>query len=362
MGTSPSSPTPLLKFDNLLSLQATYLTLPQQTVRLTDLLSQNDDRRTLSMSAASSLFRGKLTGEGELAFSPPGSHTMEGRGDPRRRLMRLGVTGTKGRFRYGLNFRDAGKAVTVAPDQAMREVWGEWHLGIARLRTAIGETWNNVEKDPLRARVAQTYERITVALARPSWPELSLSYGRIAVASSLEPAGVIPVRQGIDALESAVAYAEADWNARASATYLSTSDLFTSGLQTVGIAYALMGTYRPNPQLTIIPSVSLRDDLRRWSRIHVNSRAASLSVTYTPGPHFALTTATMYGTTVSSDRLVDLTTFTTKSTFTWTALSIARFQTSISLEASHRLSQDPVNPALSVEDTAGFIRLQLAGS
>jgi hypothetical protein len=123
-----------------------------------------------------------------------------------------------------------------------------------------------------------------------------------------------------------------------------------------------MGTYRPTPQLTIVPSVSLRDDLQRWSGTRINSRTAALSVTYTPGPHFALTSATVYGATVSSDRLVDLTVLTTMSTLTWSALSIARLRASISLEASHRFSPDPLNPALSVEDTAGFIRLQLAGS
>ena len=359
---SPTSPILLMGYENLLSLKAAYLAPPKQTTRLTDLLTEVEDRRTLSMTAASSLFQGRLTGEGELAFSPPDSRTIEGRGDPQRRLMRLGLSGTRGSFRYGVTLREGGKAAAAAPDQAMREVWGEWRLGLAKLRTSLGETWNNVEKDPLRARVTQTYERLTLSFAPRSWPEFSLSYGQTEVATSLDPVGVAPQRLKTNALESALAYTGTGWNARASAAYAVSNDLLAPDFQTVGIAYALNGTYRLKQLLTITPSVSLRNDLQRWSGARIKNRSASLSLTYAAAPRFTMTVVTAYSAAHSSDRLVDLTTFNAKSAFTWSYEPIPRYQTSLSLEASHKLFHDAVNPTLSVEDTAGFIRLQFAGS
>ncbi len=192
------------------SFQATSFAPPTTSTRLKDLVPDSERPQTKGVGANSSWLKGQLTAEGEVANNATNdagvSSRIDQRDDGAKRMVRMALTGTNGPVRYGVNYRSAGKAFFNSPDQTVREMWAEWGLGIAKVRSSSGQTWNNVDLEPNRARIQQNVNRIGVALVKPAWPELSLTYARSALASTFTPAGMIPQRSQSNSMEAALAY------------------------------------------------------------------------------------------------------------------------------------------------------------
>ena len=355
-----SFPALLSPVQSLLTLKTSYMASLNKPARLKDLRPEGEEHRTQSVLATSSLFQGTLLGEGELAYTSPDPQSVEGRGNSQYGLLRLGLSGTHGGLRYGITYRTAGKYFVNLPDQATREVWGEWGVGVARIRSSFTETWNNVEKDPTRSRLTQTQERVSLAIAPPAWPELSLAFARSSIASSLEPQGVLPQRNQVDTVEGALSYTSATWTTKLSSLYSLNSDRLRGGAETVGLTHALSGSYRPTTSLMIAPSLSWREDWQRWSGVQIDTASASLSLSYTPSTEFTLTTVGSWSQAHSSDQLVDRRAYNAKSVFTWTYQG-GLVRRSLSFEAGYAHSLDAINRALSTEDLSGLLRLQVTG-
>ena len=343
-----------------LSFKSVYVDPPKQVNRLIELPLELEDRRSLKTLVTGSLFNGLLKGEGELMYSPPAPGTFEQRGGSDRRLLRLGLTGSQGTFRYGMAVREAGKGSLAGPDQASREMWGEWQVGFARVRTTLSDVWNNVDKVQNVSRVTQTNERVALTLARPKWPELTLAYTRTALASSLGPQGVAPQQRALATYDSALNYAGTGWNASAAAGYAVNSDLSAAGLDSRAFTYGMNGTYRVERLLTITPSLNLRDERQLWSGARIFSRSSSMTLAYTPDPTLTITTLAAYTDSSSTDRLVSLSNFNSTNTVTWKPKTLSGLHASVSLEASHKVSYNQVVAPQAVEDTTGLVRLQIA--
>jgi len=359
-GTPPSGSLKPQDNPDFLIFKSVYLDPPKQVNRLIELPLELEDRRTLKTLANGSLFRGLLKGEGEVMYSPPAPGTFEQRGGSDRRLLRFGLTGNQGAFRYGVAMREAGKAAVAGPDQASREMWGEWQVGFARLRTTLSDVWNNVDKVQNLSRMTQTNERIALTLARPKWPELTIAYTRTALASSLDPQGVAPQQRALATYDSALAYAGTGWNASASAGYAVNSDLSAAGLDTRAFTYGLNGTYRVERLLTITPSLNVRDERQLWSGARIFSRSSSMTLAYTPDPTLTITALAAYNDSSSTDRLVSLSNFNSTNTVTWKPETLSRLHASLSLEASHKVSHNQLAAPQSLEDTSGLVRVQFA--
>ncbi len=350
---------------NRLRKTATFKTAsldrPKQGGRLTSLLPDEEDHRIRSIQAAWTFSPGVLKGESELAYSPSLHPFAERRGIAQHRLLRYGLSGTQGVFRYGLTYREAGKAYVAAPDQATREAWGEWMIGVARLRTSLTESWNNLEKDPLLARTTQTQEKVALTIAPPSWPATSLSYARTSSASSLEPSGVIPQRNRSEALTGELSYPGSAWNTRFSSSYTVSGDPETPGMETVGMTHALGGSVRLLQALTIAPSVTLREDRQRWSGVGVENPSASLTLTYAPRPSLSLTTTGSYSRTHSTDGLVDADAVNAQGVVTWTSEDADSLRTRLSLESAYARSFDAITHVSLPPSIAVFLKLHLTG-
>lgn len=352
--------SPLVKqLQHVVSLKTSYLVTQQNTQRLADLL--RDDPRILSARGTSSFLDGKLVGEGEIAHSTPDPRGMRTDADPQHRMLRFGLTGAQGPLRYGITYRSAGNAFVSLPDQATREVWAEWPVSVARVRTSRTETWNNLDHDPSRPRLTQVQERVLLSVAPPAWPEVSLSYARGVSSSSLEPAGVTPQRTQVDTMEAALAYTRGTWAARLASTYSVNSDRMRPGIDTVGTVHGLSGSYRPIPALTVAPSVSLRQEREEWSDVRIETPVAALSATYAPDKVWSLTTVGSYSKTRSTDGLIETSTFDARSVVSWTLQRSAPFRATLSFEAAYRNSLDAIHPGNSTEDLSGLMRVQLAG-
>lgn len=360
--TDSHAPFPALlsQVHSLLTLKTSYMAPLNKPTRLKDLRPEAEEHRTQSVLAVSSLFQGTLLGEGELAYTPSDPQSVEGRGNTQSGLLRLRLSGTQGGLRYGITYRTAGKYFVNLPDQATREVWGEWGVGVARIRSSLTETWNNVDKDPTQSRLTQTQERVSLAITPLGWPEFSLAFARSSIASSLEPQGVLPQRNQVDTVEGALSYTSATWTTKLSSLYSLNNDRLRAGAETVGLTHALSGSYRPTTSLMIAPSLSWREDWQRWSGVQINTASASLSLSYTPSTVFNLTTVGSWSQAHSSDRLVNGSTYNAKSVYTWT-YQTGPVRRSLSFEAGYAHSVDVINRALSTEDLSGLLRLQVAG-
>ncbi len=161
---------PLLDHSITLSLRPTFFIPPLTSGRLKDVVPDSHGLRSRGLQASSTLLQGKLQVDSEVAFRDSAEPAGNALTDGSRHMMRLAVTGMQGAFRYGAFSRTAGKAYVEGQDQGRREVWAEYVAGVARVRSAFGENWNNLEEDPTQLRLMQRYGRLGMTLAAPRWP------------------------------------------------------------------------------------------------------------------------------------------------------------------------------------------------
>jgi hypothetical protein len=246
------------------------------------------------------------------------------------------------------------------PDQALRELWGEWKSGWTTLRSAIGEQWNNVAEDPTRARLEQTYGRVGLAWKRPIWPEISLTYAHNSLNSALEPLGISPQRSHNHTLESALAYNGMGWNARLASSYILGNDLLRGGAETTVRMQMLTAAFRPLNALTISPTLVYREEAQAWSGVRIHSPSTSVALQYRQSQQVLISAMGNYTGTRSSDGLIDTEQVGGKGRLTWDFQQSQVWTTLISLEAGYNRMTNHGTPAAGTEDISGLIRLVLA--
>ena len=346
------------------SFQTTSFAPPTASTRLKDLVPDSERPQTKGVVAASTFFKGQLTTEGEVANNATNDAGIPSRIDQRddgtKRMVRMALTGTNGQFRYGINYRSAGKAFFNSPDQTVREMWGEWGMGIAKLRSSSGQTWNNVDLDPTRARIQHTFNRIGLAVAKPAWPELSLTYTRSALASSFDPSGSIPQRSQSNSMEAALSYTGLTWNARLSSSYILTNDETRGGSQSTAFAQTLVATYRPMNTLALAPTLSYRTETQSWSGATIQTPMASLSLLYKQSQRLLVSAMGGYTSTSSSDGLIDTNSIVGKGMFALHLDPIYGHPTTISLEAAYTNTTNRTVAGLDTEDLSGLVRILVA--
>ena len=346
------------------SFQTTSFAPPTASTRLKDLVPDSERPQTKGVVAASTFFKGQLTTEGEVANNATNDAGIPSRIDQRddgtKRMVRMALTGTNGQFRYGINYRSAGKAFFNSPDQTVREMWGEWGMGIAKLRSSSGQTWNNVDLDPTRARIQHTFNRIGLAVAKTAWPELSLTYTRSALASSFDPSGSIPQRSQSNSMEAALSYTGLTWNARLSSSYILTNDETRGGSQSTAFAQTLVATYRPMNTLTLAPTLSYRTETQSWSGATIQTPMASVSLLYKQSQRLLVSAMGGYTSTSSSDGLIDTNSIVGKGMFALHLDPIYGHPTTISLEAAYTNTTNRTVAGLDTEDLSGLVRILVA--
>src|SRR5574340_30423 len=346
------------------SFQATAFAPPQTSTRLKDLVPDSDRPQTKGVLFRSTWLKGQFTTEGEVANNATNdagrASRIDQRDDGSKRMVRMALTGTNGGFRYGINYRSAGKPFFNSPDQTVREAWAEWGLGIAKLRSSTGQVWNNVDLDPTRSRIQRGFNRIGVAVVKPAWPELSLTYSRSTVASTFDPTGTIPQRSHSNSMEAALAYSGLTWNARLSSSYILTNDDLRGGAETTALAQTLTAVYRPFTTLTLTPTLSYRTETQSWSGAKVNTPMASLSLFYKQSRRLLVSAMGGYTSTTSSDKVTATESIVGKGMFAFHLDPIYGHPTTISLEASYTNLTNRALSGFDSEDLSGLVRILVA--
>ncbi len=346
-------------FTDNVNVSTSHVAQPNSSARLKELFGKADDEKSLGYLARSSFFQGALVGEGEFAHSPSVNRSIEGRGDPKNRLFRISLTGVQGMFRYGFSNRTAGKGFLNAPDQEMKELWGEWSHGIARFRSSLAKSHNNVDGDQRQSRLTQLLGKTSATFAPPSWPEIGLSYSRSSWSSSLDPIRVMPQRSIWDSVDASLSFSRPTWNAKISSSFSSSIDLLRPSGETIGLAHAVSGSYRLTKSLTLNQTVSLRRDRQQWSGVRIETPSTSLAVNYKTDDNFNFTATGTYTQSQSSDGLVDTSTISATSVVGWIPGASAQKGPSFFLETHYSTTRQGTNPALDTEDLTALLVMQL---
>ena len=346
------------------SFQATSFAPQTTSTRLKDLVPDSERPQTKGIGANSTWMKGHLTAEGEVANNATNEAGMSSRIDRRddgaTRMVRMALTGNNGPMRYGITYRSAGKAFFNSPDQTVREMWAEWGLGIAKLRSSSGQSWNNVDLDPSRPRIEQNVNRIGIALVKPAWPELSLTYARSAMASSFTPAGIEQQRSRSNSMEAALAYTGLTWNARLSSSYILTSDDMRGGAGSTTFAQTLVATYRPINTLTLAPTLSYRMGTQSWSGAKIQTPTASVSLLYKQSQRLLVSAAGGYTSTKSTDGLIETESIVGRGMCAFSLNPIYGHPTTLSLEASYSNTTNRTVVGVDTEDLSGLVRILVA--
>ena len=348
------------------SLTPTFFAPPLASPRLRDLAPETDQPRAQGLLSSITWLKGTFVTETEVARSQGGADWLQSRipgdtgGDASQRMVRLSLTGTAGSVRYGMLSRSAGQTFLNGPDQARREVWGEWKAGWATLRSAIGEQWNNVAGDSSRSRLEQTYGRVDLAWKRPTWPDITLTYAQNSLNSALEPLGIAPQRSHNHTLESAVVYNGMGWNARLASSYIIGSDLLRGGAETTVRMQMLTAAFSPLNTLTISPTLGYREEVQGWSGVRTHSPSASVALQYRQSQQVLLSAMGNYAGTRSSDGLIDTEQVGGKGRLAWDFQRSQTWTTLISLEAGYSRMTNHMTPVAGREDVSGLLRLVFA--
>lgn len=348
------------------SLIPTFFAPPPASPRLRDLAPETDQPHTQGLLSSITWLNGTFVTETEVARSEGGADWLQSRipgdtgGNASQRMVRLGLTGTAGSVRYGMRSRSAGQAFLNGPDQALREVWGEWKNGWTTLRSAIGEQWNNVAGDSTRSRLEQTYGRVDLAWKRPTWPVITLTYAHNSLNSALEPLGIAPQRSHNHTLESALAFNGMGWNARLASSYMLGSDLLRSGAETTVRMQMLTAAFSPLNTLTISPTLGYREEVQDWSGVRTHSPSASVALQYRQSQQVLISAMGNYAGTRSSDGLIDTEQVGGKGRLAWDFQRSQTWTTLISLEAGYSRMTNHVTPVADRDDISALLRLALA--
>lgn len=346
------------------SFQATSFAPQTTTGRLKDLVPDSERPQTKGIGANSTWMKGQLTAEGEVANNATNDAGMTSRIDRRddgaTRMVRMALSGINGPVRYGMTYRSAGKAFFNSPDQTVREMWAEYGLGIAKLRSSSGQTWNNVDLDPNRPRIQQNVNRIGLALVKPAWPEFSVTYARSEMASSFTPSGLSQQRSQSNSMEAALAYTGLTWNARLSSSYILTNDAMRGGAESTTFAQTLVAVYHPINTLTLAPTFSYRMETQSWSGAKIQTPTASLSLLYKQSQRLLVSAAGGYTSTKSNDGLIGTESVVGRGMCAFNLNPIYGHPTTLSLEASYTNTTNRAVAGVDTEDLSGLVRILVA--
>ncbi len=359
-GVTPSQTAlPLLRQSMMLSLQPTFFTPLVTPGRLKDVVPDSAALRSKGLSASSAWLDGKLKADSEVAFLDSTQPSWGPQQDSGRRMWRLTVNGMEGAFRYGASYRTAGKAYINAPNQSLREVWGEYVFGVARLRSSVGQTWNNVAGDPALLRLTQTYGRLGLALTRPQWPELTLTYTRASMVNALLSGGTPSQDAATDTVAAMLAYTRPLWQLQLASSYLMSDNRLAGARNTTGLLESFTASYRPWNTFSVTSSIGYRGDFDQWSGAHLQTPSGSLSLNYRASQHCYISALGGYSITHSNDGTTDVESVNSRALLAWTFPTMAFTGTppTVAIEASYTLTAAHAAAPTDLQDVSGLVRL-----
>ena len=343
------------------SVTPTSYAPPVAPANVRELARETDGPRTQGILASTTWLKGAFAAETEVANNKSGNSIPgDTQADAAGRMMRLNLAATSGPARYGMTYRTAGEAFYNGPDQALKEVWGEWKQGRTTLRTAVGQQWNNVAGDPSRARLEQNYSRVGLSWNKALWPQLAVTYTQTVLNSAPDATSLAPQKTNNHSLEATLGYGGAAWNAGLASSYILGSDLSRNGSDNHVKLQTLTASLRPLNTLTITPTLGFRTEQQEWSGVRIDSPSAALTMNYKQSQRLLVSAMGNYSGVRSSDRLIDTENIGGKGILAWDLQQSRGWTTLMSLEGGYNRQTNRVMSSTETQDISGLLRLVLS--
>ncbi len=337
----------------------TTFTLPTPYLRLKDLRPDSDAPTTQGLRSSTSLLNGFVVAESEVARNNDAHHASRPWDRSSQSMLRVSLSGDYGPVRYGLSYRHADRQFLNAPDQELRELWGEWSHGLIRLRTSVTELSTNVESDPTRPQLSQSTSRMMMSVARPDWPELSLSFARTSLDNQAQQSGLMSQRLVANVVEGAIAVTRTSWNARLATSYSQGANPFQPSEETLSYTQMFTGAFHPIEPLSITSVISYKTDVQQWTGIRTDTPVASLAVHYRHSTRWTITAMGGYTGLRTSDGMTENETLNSKGVITWSPWGSSVHQVSFETGYSRTVLGGVNGSGMVTEDLSGLVKLRV---
>ena len=342
------------------TITSTEFVLHNQYLRLRDLRPDSEMPTTNGIRLSTPLLNGQLIAESEMAKNHATSDLMLERDRASSRsMMRFALSTHDGPFRYGLSYRMADQQFFNVPDQEIHEVWGEWGTGPLRVRSSVSEVFSNVDHDPSRPRSAQRGGRIMMALARPTWPEMSVTVARNLIDTNPLQSGLSWQRSIADTVEGALSLTRSSWNARLASSYTMNANDLEPGQDTISYAHILSGAFHPIEPLNITSVISYRTDVQQWTGVRTDTPVAALTIHYRHSAELMVSALGGYSGMRSSDGLTDHQSLSSRGIITWSPGGSTVTQVSFETGYTRTVTGGTANSGMIMQDLSGLVRVRL---
>ena len=317
----PATNTFLLNLGpKIIELKTAYLEKPEGNGVLANTANDSHPGRYFDVLATSSVWNGKLIGEGELAYSTLGlSPTSE----ESPKLLRMGLKGQWAGMKYGADYRSVAHGFLFLTgarmDQARDEsqLWGEYDLGFLRIRGTLGE---------LRERMPDVNQ---LNLTRTTGT--SFSFNR------------------------------ADWSGTLYSNYSVIEQENAVSQKTLALTNGISASYRPVRLLTLEPNLSMKEEWDPKTGTRTGTPSAALKFSSTPFQGTQLTGRTSYARGKSEGGLKDVATVSTAAALNWQLEKSLTSERLLSFQIEYNSQLDFKYRLLSHEALTGKLQLKIVG-
>jgi hypothetical protein len=165
-------------------------------------------------------------------------------------------------------------------DEEKIQIWGTKKIGPVGLKTYISRSWNNVEKDPDKYRMAKTFGGGALDFKVPRLPFwFNLSYSQGTSESTMAPDGSKTKGENEQNYGGSLYfYGDETYDITLSSSHSPTRDRIRSHRKTDTFWHEISANIRPTSYITITPTISLGEYRYRWYGEKTENPSASLSV------------------------------------------------------------------------------------
>ncbi|HEU4343547.1 MAG TPA: hypothetical protein VFU31_18510 [Candidatus Binatia bacterium] len=280
-------------------------------------------QRHLNLLATFSYFGDRMVGEGELAYGSVDSAQTRCACIDTPKMMRLALKDHWASFNYGLSYRSWSKGFInltgekTDQDRDETRFWGDRNLGPFNVHGSLGESRDKTTIDN-QLRLTRT-ATTGLMFRRPQW-----GVGLVSAFSLIE-----------------------DGSSRQETTVLS---------------HALTSHYQPIGELTLGPSLTLKDEQDQMTGVRTETPRAAFNMIYTPsrtGVRF--TSSTAYGRSFSINGPTDVSTVNATAGIEWKLGKVRAADQVLSFNLGYNRQVDFTLPSNSREDFSAKLQLKIFG-
>ena len=198
-----------------------------------------------------------------------------------------------------------------------------------------------------------------MALAQPTWPELSLTLARNSNDTNPLQSGLTTQRSLADTLEGAVSLTRSTWNARMASSYTLNANELQLGQDTVSYAHMLSGAFHPIEPLSITSVISYRTDVQQWTGVRTETPVAALTVHYRHSAQLMISALGGYTGIRSSDGMTDNESVNSRGIVTWSPGGSSVTQVSFETGYTRMVTGGGSSSGMVTQDLSGLVRFRL---